>query len=222
VQLGSETIERVRAMWARWAADGWPDDFDGVSVVSFEGDRFVRTPPHLASFVRDDPPVELDALAARLGDFVVRRSGTAWLAYGEPSSLQLVEAPDVVPITDGDPMLAELETRAIADEWLEASADEACVARVGVVQDSALAAVATMQIWDDAVGHFGVYTQHEARGRGLATRTASAVIADALARDLVPQWRARVGNDASAALCERLGFVPAGHQIFVRVRPEPR
>jgi RimJ/RimL family protein N-acetyltransferase len=221
VQLGSETIERVRAMWTRWAADGWPDDFDGVSVVTFAGDRFVRTPAYLARYVCYDPPVELDELATRLGDYVVHRSGTAWLAYGEEPSLRLVHTPGVVAIADDDPRLAELEARAVVEEWLEASADEPCVARVGVVEDDALVALASLQVWDDAVGHFGLYTHGDARGRGLGTRTASAVIADALARGLVPQWRVRIGNDASAAVAQRLGFVPAGHQIFVRVRPEP-
>jgi RimJ/RimL family protein N-acetyltransferase len=221
VELGADTIARVAAMWARWEADAFPDDFDGVSVVSFAGRRFVRAPAHLDAYVRDDPPVDLDALAARLGDRVVHRSGAAWLAYGEPQSLRLADSDGIVTIADNDPRMARLERAAATDEWLEASADEPCATRVGVVEDDALLALATLQIWDDAVAHFGVYTHHDARGRGLAARTASAVIADAIERGLVPQWRARIGNDPSAAVAARLGFVPAGHQIFVRVRPAP-
>jgi D-alanyl-D-alanine carboxypeptidase (penicillin-binding protein 5/6) len=227
MQLGAETVERVSAMWARWAADAFPDDFDGVSVVSFAGRRFVRAPGHLDAFVRDDPPVELDALAARLGDYVVHRSGAAWLAYGEPQSLHLAlarapaDATTVVPIGDDDPRLKRLERAAVADEWLESSVDEPSGARVGVVENDELVAVASLQIWNDAIGHLAVYTHHDARGRGLAARTASAVVADAIGRGLVPQWRARIGNDPSAAVAARLGFVPTGHQIFVRVRRLP-
>jgi RimJ/RimL family protein N-acetyltransferase len=221
VELGAETIDRVTAMWARWEADAFPDDFDGVAVVSFAGRRFVRAPKHLDAYVRDDPPVDLDALAARLGDHVVHRSGAAWLSYGEPHSLQLVVTNGLVPIADDDPRMARLEQQAVSDEWLEASADEPCASRVGVVEGDSIVALATLQIWDDAVGHIGVYTHHDARGRGLAARSASAVIGDTIERGLVPQWRARIGNDPSAAVAARLGFVPAGHQIFVRVRPAP-
>jgi RimJ/RimL family protein N-acetyltransferase len=219
VDLGAETVDRVAAMWERWAADAFPDDFDGVSVVSFAGHRFVRAPAHLDAYVRDDPPVELDALAARLGDHVVHRTGAAWLAYGEPQSLRLADTAGVVTIADDDPRMARLEREAVIDEWLEASADEPCAARVGVIEDDAVVALATLQISDDAVAHFGVYTHHDGRGHGLATRTASAVIGEAIERGLVPQWRARIGNDPSAAVAARIGFVPAGHQIFVRVRP---
>ena len=222
MQLGAETIERVSTMWSDWAADAFPDDFDGVSVVSFAGRRFVRAPAHLDAYVRDDPPVDLDALAARLVDHVVHRSGAAWLAYGEPRSLQLADTNGVVTVADDDQRLARLERRATTDEWLEASADEPGAARVGVVENGELVAVAALQIWDDAVGHVSVYTHHAARSRGLGARTASAVVEAAIERGLVPQWRARIGNEASAAVADRLGFVAAGHQIFVRVRRLPR
>jgi RimJ/RimL family protein N-acetyltransferase len=110
----------------------------------------------------------------------------------------------------------------VVEEWLEASADEPGAARVGIVEEGALLAVASLQIWDDIVGHVGVYTHHDVRGRGLAARTASAVIRDAIARGLVPQWRARIDNEGSVAVAARLGCVPAGRQIFVRVRPARR
>ncbi len=222
MELGAETTERVSAMWTKWAAKAFPDDFDGVSVVSFAGRRFVRAPEHLDAYVRDDPPTDLDALIGRLGNPVVDRSGVALLAYGESRSLRLADTDGVVPIPDDDPRLARLERAAVVEEWLEASADEPSTARVGIVEDGALVAVASLQIWDDTVGHIGVYTHHDARGRGLAARTASAVIGDAITRGLVPQWRARLDNEPSVAVAAQLGCVPAGRQIFVRVRPARR
>jgi predicted GNAT family acetyltransferase len=190
--------------------------------VSIAGSRFVRAPAHLAPFVRDDPPVDLDELAERLGDNVVQHSGTAWLTYCEPSSAQLTDTVDVVSIPDDDPRLARLERRARVDEWVQASAGEPCTTRVGIVDGPELVAVASLHAWDDAIGHIGVYTHHDARGHGLAARVASAIVVDSFERGLVPQWRANVDNHTSVAVAARLGFAAAGHQIFVRVRPAPR
>ena len=91
--------------------------------------------------------------------------------------------------------------------------------RVGVVDAGEILAVATLQVWDDTVGHCGVFTRADARGRRLAGRAAAGVIGRGRERDLVAQWRSRIGNDASAAVADRLGFVTLGRQMSVRVRP---
>jgi RimJ/RimL family protein N-acetyltransferase len=56
------------------------------------------------------------------------------------------------------------------------------------------------------------------RGTGLASKVGSAAAAHALTLGLVPQWRSRIGNDASARVADRLGFVELGTQQTVRVR----
>jgi RimJ/RimL family protein N-acetyltransferase len=218
--LRPETIDRVLAMWQRWAGDAVDDEFVGVGVVAIGDHRFLRAPHHLRDrFI--DPPIELDDLVARLGSDLERVVGAARLAYADDTTLRLADPGALTPIGDDDPRLAALERVADRAEWLEASADEACEARLGIVDGDELLALATLHVWDETVGHFGVFTRADARGRHLARRTASGVIDLARARDTVPQWRSRIGNDASAAVADRLGFVPLGRQLFVRVRQPP-
>ncbi len=218
--LWPETVERVTAMWERWASDAVEDEFVGVAVVVIGAHRFLRAPRHLRDRLVD-PPVELDELVARLEGDVERVVGVARLAYADGGSLQLAPSDDLIAISDDDARLVALAHAAERAEWLEASADEPCVARLGVVEGNDLLAVATLQVWDDAIGHFGVFTRADARCRGLAGRTATGVIRLARTRGLVPQWRSLIGNDASAAVADHLGFVPLGRQLFVRVRRPP-
>lgn len=54
----------------------------------------------------------------------------------------------------------------------------------------------------------GIETRPEARGQGLGTAVAAAMIDDLLARGVAPIWSCRRGNAASFRLATRLGFVP--------------
>jgi RimJ/RimL family protein N-acetyltransferase len=92
----------------------------------------------------------------------------------------------------------------------------------GIVDGRNLVAVGSLSVWDGGVGHIGVFTRAESRGRGLAGAVTTPLVTEAFDRGLVAQWRSRFGNDASAAVADRLGFVALGHQMFVRVRPQPR
>src|SRR5262249_41229408 len=104
-------------------------------------------------------------------------------------------------------------------EWLESSCDEPCLVRVGCVEDGGLLAVASLQNWSDALGHIGVFTRADVRGRGRAVQVSAAIAHEASARGLIPQWRSSITNAASARVADRLGFVPLGRQFSVRVRP---
>ncbi len=42
-------------------------------------------------------------------------------------------------------------------------------------------------------------------------------IEHALTLGCVPQWRSLIGNEASARVGDKLGFVDLGRQVFVRV-----
>jgi RimJ/RimL family protein N-acetyltransferase len=215
--LRPETVARVIAMWERWPVT---NDIPSVSVVVI-GDRIFSTaPPHLrARFA--DPPATLDALVERIGDDAEHVYGEARLAYADDQTLQLADPGPIEAIADDDPRLAALEARADRGEWLHASADEPCACRFGVVEHDELLALAALQIWDGGIGHFGVFTDAPARGRHLARRAASRAISDALDRGLVAQWRSNLANVASSTVADRLGFVPLGRQMFVRVRPAP-
>jgi RimJ/RimL family protein N-acetyltransferase len=214
--LRPETVERVVAMWsARWPA---PHEVPTVSVVTIGDRTFSTAPPHLRDRLID-PPTNVDALVARLGGDV-ERFGTARLAYADDRTLRPVGRDGIEAVPEDDPRLGALERSADHAEWLEASADEPCEARYGVAEKGELLALSTMQVWEDAVGHFGVFTRADRRNRGLAGRVAGHASAVALDRGLVAQWRSSEGNVASAAVADRLGFVTLGWQLFVRVRTD--
>ena len=123
----------------------------------------------------------------------------------------------VIALEDGDARLGALEASSDRTEWLESSADEPGECRFGIVEGDSLLAVAALQVWDDALGHVSVFTAAAARRQGLAARAGAAVVERALALGVVPQWRSRIGNDASASVADRLGFVALGKQMTVRV-----
>ena len=153
-----------------------------------------------------------------LGNEVAEIVGEARLAYADAQTLRLVGTDDVSAIEDGDTHLATLRAASDPDEWSEASVEEACECRFGVVRNDVLLSVATLRNWEHILGHVSVFTRAHARGRGLARTVASAAVSHAEALGLSPQWRSRIGNDVSARVANTLGFVDLGSQMTVRVR----
>ena len=215
--MGAETLDRVLVYWRAWEAEGGaPVD---VAIVTIGRERFVRAPARLRPRLTTDAPVDLASLLVMLGDDVDTVVGEARLAYADEATLRLVAAVDAEDVGDDDPRLAALGAAADPSEWSEGSVAEPCQRRVAITRDESLLAVATLRVWDDVIGHVGVFTAAEARRGGLACKVSSAAVRDALTLGCVPQWRSRVGNDASARVGDRLGFVAAGHQMFLRLRP---
>jgi RimJ/RimL family protein N-acetyltransferase len=216
VGLQVETVERVRAFWRAWEAQ--TDMPDRVSVVVIGPDRFTCAPEQVRGRIDTEAPTELSALIEVLGNDVEHVVGQARLAYTDEATFRAVGTDGVTSVGDDDARLAVLRAASDRGEWSEASADEPCELRYAVVDDDSLLAVATLQIWNDTLGHVGVFSAAHARRHGLASRVGSAVVSYAFTRSLVPQWRSRVGNDASARVGDRLGFVDLGTQMTVRVK----
>jgi hypothetical protein len=215
LSLQAATVERVRDYWRGWEAQG--DESDSVSVVVLGSERFVRAPDRLHGRVGESV-IDLRSLFPLLGDHVERVVGEARLAYADDASLRLVATDGVVDVDDGDARLAALEAASDPLEWSEASVDEPCAQRLGVVECGALVALSTVQLWAGALGHISVFTAAPARARGLGARAGSAAVERALGLGVVPQWRSRVGNLASERAADGLGFVPLGRQFTVRLR----
>ncbi len=106
-----------------------------------------------------------------------------------------------------------------AEEWGEAGMDEPGSQRFAVIDNGTIVATTNVRHWGTTIGHIGVFTAPTARRRGLAAVVGSAAANYCVEAGLVPQWRSRIGNVASACAADRLGFVPAGRQIHARVRP---
>ena len=187
--LRVETVERVRAFWREWEAGG--DESAVVAIVVVAGDTCVRAPARLRSGIAD-VPATLDVLVAALGDDAASVRGEARLAYADDTTFRNAANHPVIEVGDADPRLAKLEEASDPQEWAEASADKPSAFRFGLVEMDALLAIATLQVWNETLGHVGVFTAASARGRGHATTVASAATERALERGLVPQWRSRM------------------------------
>jgi GNAT superfamily N-acetyltransferase len=215
VDLQVETVERVRAYWRAWEVQTVLPD--RVSVVVIGHERFTCGPERLRGRIDDEAPADLSEMTEILGDDVEQVVGAARLAYTDAAAFRPVATGAVVGVGDDDAGLAALRAASDPDEWSDASPDEPCDYRGGVVDTGALIAVATLRVWDDTLGHVGVFSAAHARRRGLASRVGSAAVTYALTLGLVPQWRSRLGNEASARVADRLGFVDVGRQMTVRV-----
>jgi hypothetical protein len=133
-------------------------------------ERFVCAPDRLHEHVDRNSVFDLRSLVAILDDEVERVVGEARLAYADDTSLRLVATDGVVRVDDDDARLAGLEAVSDPAEWSEASVDEPCEQRLGVVERGALVAISTVQVWADALGQISVFTAAPARGRGLGAR----------------------------------------------------
>jgi GNAT superfamily N-acetyltransferase len=216
MSLDDDTVERVLAYWRGRESERGPAGV--VSVVLIDQERFVVAPERWRERLGTALPGDLASLVEVLGDDVAGGGGEARLAYGDASTLRLVPMHGLTAIADDDARLAAMEAVSDPSEWREASADEACDVRVGVVEANALVALATLRAWNDEIGQVSVFTASHARGRGVAAGAGSAVVEQARTRGLVPQWRSRLGNGASARVADKLGFVALGTQVFVRVQ----
>jgi RimJ/RimL family protein N-acetyltransferase len=214
VGLQAETVERVRGYWSAWAAG--TDLQDRVSVVMLGSERFTCAPRHLRDRIEGAELEDLSSLVGILGDDVEAVVGEARLSYTDAATLRPVAISGVTEIAD-DVRLAVLRAASDPNEWSEAGVDEPGAFRCAVVDDDSLLAVATLRVWDDALGQLGVFTAAHARRRGLASAAGAAAATHALTLGLVPQWRSLIGNDASTRVADRLGFVDLGRQMTVRV-----
>ena len=213
--LQVETVERVRAFWRAWEVQSVLTD--RVSIVMIGHERFTCGPERLRGRIDDEAPADLSSMIEILGDDVEHVVGAARLAYTDAAAFRPVATGEVVGVGDDDAGLAALRAASDPDEWSDASPDEPCENRGGIVDNGSLVAVATLRVWNDTLGHVGVFSAARARRRGLASKVGSAVVTHALTLGLVPQWRSRLGNDASARVADQLGFVDLGRQMTVGV-----
>ncbi len=86
----------------------------------------------------------------------------------------------------------------------------------GHTDSGATAAVAGYEQWGE-LAQLGVLAVPAHRGRGFAYAAAARTVTEAIATGRLAQWRCRVGNDPSARLAKRLGFVRAGVQTAITV-----
>jgi GNAT superfamily N-acetyltransferase len=212
--LRADTVERVHTYWRGWANQG--EHPEAVSVVVLGRERFVRAPDRLRGQLDSESVADLPSLVALLGDDV-ERAAEVRLAYLDDGS-RLVPTDGVVDIGDDDARVAAAKAAADPSEWSEASIEEPCENRLGLLEHGDLVAMSTCRVWEGLLGHIGVFAVAPARGRGLGTVVGAAAAERAFALGVVAQWRSLLSNHASERVADSLGFLPLGHQLFVRIR----
>jgi GNAT superfamily N-acetyltransferase len=100
----------------------------------------------------------------------------------------------------------------VGESGLEGITSPAFVVR----EHLSVVAAAGYRCWPADVAHMSVLTAPGSRGRGLGRAVAAAAVADALANQMLPQWRAR--PDASRRVARALGFCELGWQLSLRLR----
>jgi hypothetical protein len=235
-----ELLRRARIAWAGYAGldDGFrpgqvhlgvnagsglcPPGWAGIVVL---GDAAIVTAP-AAQAERELRGALRGVPVARLTDpSVVVPAGRAAAVLG-PANLAFTDPARFAgpgasprPATQQMPVTDQRVQRLLSSVSAEDAA-ETDLARmdsaVHVVLDGDRAmAAAGYLTWPGGVAHLSVLTDTACRGRGLAKLAGAAATADALARGLLPQWRARV--PASIRAAASLGFVSCGSQLCIRL-----
>ena len=143
--------------------------------------------------------------------------GPASLAYVDAGAFVAVHGGVAVErLPAGDVRVRELldasDPAEAGESGLREIVSDAFVVREGLE----VVAVAGYRPWLDTAAHVSVLTAAGRRGEGLAKVVASAAVADALERGLLPQWRAR--PEASRRVARALGFDEVGGQVSVKLR----
>lgn len=119
---------------------------------------------------------------------------------------------DVVPVSEAQGLLA-----AASEEELDESGLAQVTSKVSVIRTEFGEPVSACgyRHWPEQIAHLSVLTRGDHRGRGLAKAVAIDAVGRALAKGLLPQWRAR--PTASRAVARAIGFEELGAQLSVRI-----
>ncbi|GAA2818635.1 GNAT family N-acetyltransferase [Nonomuraea rubra] len=226
-------LDRARELWA--ALTRVPGAFPGrgeVRVAVSPGSGLC--PPEWAGVVVLDGGVLCTVPSPELEETMLGllRAGTdlAQVPAQEvlgPATLAYLDAADFLPthlaaggtevsgLPPGHAGVLALLASVPEHEARESGLDEA-ESTVYVVRDGPeVVAAAGYRTWLETAAHVCVLTAPGRRGRGLARAVASAAVADALAKGLLPQWRARFAP--SRRVARALGFREYGRQISLHL-----
>ncbi len=230
-------IVRARQVWLELAGVAVTFPAEGTEVVVSE--RSLLCPPGWSGIVTLGNAAIITVPEDGIGDLVRERLGglpvttltdpdrvcralpvaellgPATLAYCDKDSFRPTDTDliDVIPAGHAD--LAAFLASVPSDDADECGLAEITSPAFVMRSGTHVVAAAGYRRWPGQAAHICVLTAPQQRGRGLARVVGGAAVADALANDLLPQWRAR--PEPSRRVARALGFHELGTQLSIRV-----
>jgi GNAT superfamily N-acetyltransferase len=186
-----------------------PPSWVGVVVL---GDAAIATTP-------DQPSA--DRLRRAWTDLDHLMEALTWIDALGPATLAYLDPAGFRPAERATGTGGELETLFAAvdpAELQECGVDKITSTAFTITDGDRVVAAAGYTTWLDRAAHVSILTARDHRGRGLATAVASAAVADAVARGLLPQWRTRIEH--SRRVARTLGFRELGAQLSLKLADE--
>lgn len=150
--------------------------------------------------------------------------GPSWHGYVTERTFRGGFDDDVARLERDDPRLLAFLREGDPADWAEsgfprepAAADPVTTTYHGIIEHGHLVGAGNMTEWRGRPADVGVLVARNARGGGLATRLAGAMVAEALLHVDVVRYRALVTNAPSLAVARRLGFEGYGANYRARL-----
>lgn len=142
--------------------------------------------------------------------------GPSQHSFVDAAHFRAVPDAAVTTVPLGDPGLQDLREACGEVAWSEGGFAGDGFPAYGLWESDRLLAAGNLKPYRGVAADVGVVTHPDHRGRGLARRLVSAMVADALRSSAVVRYRALTTNQPSLAVARALGFVPRGENLAVR------
>jgi hypothetical protein len=159
------------------------------------------------------------ALRGLFGEACETVIGPCVLMYADGKSVRAKERRflrRLIPADQG--VLKKLQASCEAEEWEQSGIEFNRDPIFGCFDGKALSAAASYEVWSGQVAHVGLITVKDRRRKGFGAEVGAAATSDAIARGLVPQWRALESNSSSLAAAESLGYQRVASHFAVRLK----
>jgi Acetyltransferase (GNAT) family len=181
-----------------------------------------RLRPRAAAVLASTPPGHLftPGACAQIADVgEARILGPSWHGFTDAGHFTPAVPGAGRRLDRGDPLLAGLREACGETEWAEGGFADPDGVLYGIEQDGRLAAAGNLTVFRGYPADVGLLTHPAARGRGLATKVAVQMIADALPAAGIIRYRALAANSPSLAIARSLGFAGYGQNLIARLPP---
>lgn len=198
-------------------------DLTAAVVVRIGGTTAVAAPEPALSALRGldvEQLLDVDSLLVALEPVRPSLLGAASLSFVDHRTISPISDGVVRAATEGD--VEAVISRCSADERDESGLAHMSMRWVVSGRTGEPEAAAGYEVWGDGLAQIGLTVAPGCRGQGLDALAATAAAVHAIGVGLVPQWRCRAGNLASARVGERLGFVRVGEQVAIDLGPAGR